>query len=211
MRGEFGPAASPGFLELPMTKTLRNQRPPACARDRKRGCRPPVSRILSLPLARDWTAISLTPPRRSALLAQGATNTRGSNGRATLPLFCLAPRGVCRAARVAPMRGGLLLHHFTLACALAGHRRYAFCCTFHPGPSRFPSPAFTGRAALWCPDFPHPRSRGTATVREAARPPCATRARIPRNSAAFLAGAATQMEDGLPACLGRQALIGLSL
>ena len=30
----------------------------------------------SVPLLRGWTAISLTPPRRSALLAQGATNTR---------------------------------------------------------------------------------------------------------------------------------------
>ena len=30
----------------------------------------------SVPLLRGWTAISLTPPRRSALLAQDATNTR---------------------------------------------------------------------------------------------------------------------------------------
>ena len=67
----------------------------------ERECRSPVSRILSIPLARNWTVISLTPPRRSAPLARSATNTRGLNGRAALPLFCLAPRGVCRAAPVA--------------------------------------------------------------------------------------------------------------
>lgn len=136
----------------------------------ERRCRLPVSRILSILLARDWTAISLTPPRRSALLAQGATNTRGWNGRATLPLFCLAPRGVCIATRVTPRCGGLLPHHFTLTLFGSGScgGRFVFCCTFRPGSSRFPSPVFTGRAALWCPDFPQPRLRGTATVREAA-------------------------------------------
>jgi hypothetical protein len=67
----------------------------------RRECRSPVSRILSTPLARDWTVISLTPPERGAPLARGATNTRGCDGRAALPLFCLAPRGVCRAALVA--------------------------------------------------------------------------------------------------------------
>ena len=66
----------------------------------QRECRSPVSRILSIPLARDWTAISLAPPERSAPLARSATNTRGSNGRAALPLLCLAPRGVCRATSV---------------------------------------------------------------------------------------------------------------
>jgi len=58
----------------------------------------------------------------------------------------------CRSG--CPRRGGLLLHHFTLTCALADHRRYPFCCTFRPGSSRFPSPIFMRRVALWCPDFP---------------------------------------------------------
>lgn len=49
---------------------------------------------------RSWTAISLTLPKQSAPLSWNATNTRGSNGRAALPLFCLAPRGVCRAVRL---------------------------------------------------------------------------------------------------------------
>jgi len=30
---------------------------------------------------------------------------------------------------VSPVRGALLPHLFTLTCALAGHRRFAFCCT----------------------------------------------------------------------------------
>jgi hypothetical protein len=30
---------------------------------------------------------------------------------------------------VVPARGALLPHRFTLTCALAGHRRFAFCCT----------------------------------------------------------------------------------
>ena len=30
---------------------------------------------------------------------------------------------------VGPVRGALLPHPFTLTCALAGHRRFAFCCT----------------------------------------------------------------------------------
>ena len=151
----------------------------------ERRCRLPVSRILSILLARDWTAISLTPPRRSALLAQGATNTRGWNGRATLPLFCLAPRGVCIATRVTPRCGGLLPHHFTLTLFGSGScgGRFVFCCTFRPGSSRFPSPVFTGRAALWCPDFPRTEpseedrpatARGTAPPLSAGLPANAT-------------------------------------
>jgi len=132
----------------------------ACQRNtpavRARGCRPPVSRILSTPPKRSWTAISLTPPKRSAPLARDATNTRGSNGRAALPLLCLAPRGVCRAAPVTRKRGGLLPHPFTLTCALAGHRRFTLCCTVRPNALRRLSPTFVRRVALWCPDFPQP-------------------------------------------------------
>ena len=52
----------------------------------------------------------------------------GDIGRAARPLLGLAPGGACRADRVAPAAGALLPHRFTLACALAGHRRSAFCC-----------------------------------------------------------------------------------
>lgn len=98
------------------------------------------------------------------------------NGRAALPLFCLAPRGVCRAAWVTPKRGGLLLHRFTLTCAslARGHRRFTFCCTFRLGSSRFPSLTFMRHVALWCPDFPHLRRSESATVRGAATSICHT-------------------------------------
>ena len=56
-----------------------------------------------------------------------------THGRAVLPLFGLAPGGVCRATRVTPGAGALLPHRFTLTCAPARsrrHRRSALCCTF---------------------------------------------------------------------------------
>ena len=36
-----------------------------------------------------------------------------------------------------------------------GPSAVSFCCTVCPGSSRFPSPTFMRRVALWCPDFPH--------------------------------------------------------
>jgi hypothetical protein len=58
-------------------------------------CKPDSVRPL-----RSATAISLTPLARDAPLARSATNTRGLLRAGTLPLFCLAPRGVFRAASV---------------------------------------------------------------------------------------------------------------
>ena len=81
-----------------------------------------------------------------------------------------------------PRRGGLLLHHFTLACALAGHRRYAFCCTFRPAVSRLPSLAFTRHVALWCPDFPQPCLHMPATVQGAAHQVSSDSPRLPRKT-----------------------------
>ncbi len=142
--------------------------------------RSPVSRILSLPPSRDWAIISL-PACAGARLRGTATNTRGSNGRATLPLFCLAPREVCRAAPVARTRGGLLPHPFTLTRLRQGFGgaglipreegpalrssksvggRFAFCCTVCPAALTPPSPSFERRVALWCPDFPRPCKQG---------------------------------------------------
>ena len=133
-----------GALKTPLRRTM------------ERECRSPVSRILSIPLARNWTVISLTPPRRSAPLARSATSTRGLKRTGSpSPVMSCTTRGLpCRSGY--PRRGGLLPHHFILTCALAGHRRYASCCTFRPGSSRFPSPTFMRRVALWCPDFPQP-------------------------------------------------------
>jgi hypothetical protein len=117
-------------------------------------CRSPVSRILSIPDGTVRSFLSLrrggAPRLRGVRLIPGAERT----GSPTPVLSCTARGLPCRLG--CPWRGGLLLHHFTLACALAGHRRYAFCCTFRPVASRLPSLAFTRRAALWCPDFPQP-------------------------------------------------------
>jgi hypothetical protein len=60
---------------------------------------------------------------------------RGAAGRATRPLFGLAPGGVCRAVRVTPGAGALLPHRFTLTCTPLldehrGHRRSVLCGTF---------------------------------------------------------------------------------
>ena len=130
-------------------------------RPEKGAGRSPVSRILypgtCFPGGDHFSKPLVT---REFPLARDATNTRGYGGRAALPLFCLAPREVCRAAPVARSRGGLLPHPFTLTCALAGHRRYALCCTVCPGALTLPSLLFRRRVALRCPDFPRPCKQG---------------------------------------------------
>ena len=56
------------------------------------------------------------------------------------PLLGLAPGGVYQAATVARDAGALLPHRFTLACAVAGHRRSVLCGTFlRVAPTRFAS------------------------------------------------------------------------
>ncbi len=69
---------------------------------RRKGCRLPVSRILSPPflggVGRSFLSTRLAP---DAPLARSATNTRDSGGRAALSLLCLAPPGVFTAAPVA--------------------------------------------------------------------------------------------------------------
>ncbi len=127
--------------------------------------RSPVSRILSLLPLQDWTVISLTP-RTGSPAEAGGDYYPGIGGRAVLPLFCLAPRGVFRAALVAlgavgsyPTISPLPVSRNARPLAQSWfqlHRRYAFCCTFRPVASRLPSPIFMRRAALWCPDFPQP-------------------------------------------------------
>ena len=140
-------------------------------------CKPDFVR----PAVRGSTVISLipqcgTPRLRGMRLIPGDLGRAGSPS----PVLSCTTRGLpCRLGR--PWRGGLLPHHFTLACALLvqGHRRCVFCGTFRPGSSRFPSPACAGRAALWCPDFPQsafacePRPSGERqTQPSTARPNC---------------------------------------
>ena len=117
-------------------------------------CRSPVSRILS-PSCEAGRPF-LSPRRGGAPRLRGVRLIPGDERAGSpSPVLSCTTRGLpCRSGY--PRRGGLLPHHFILTCALAGHRRYALCCTFRPGPSRFPSPTFMRRVALWCPDFPQP-------------------------------------------------------
>ena len=78
--GRFKPRAGRKLQEsripTPHQSPPREVTPPPAEEE----CRSPVSRILSAPLARGWTVISLTPPRRSVPLARDATNTRRVTG-----------------------------------------------------------------------------------------------------------------------------------
>jgi len=97
---------------------------------------------------------------------------RGKSGQATLPLLCLAPHGVFRAAPLTRMPGGLLPRLFTLtplhfqvflqnsirslAKPESGAGRYIFCDTVrHPGFTSWAPPISRGmlpsgvRTFLW--------------------------------------------------------------
>ena len=125
-----------------------------CFLSMKRSCRSPVSRILSLPLSRKWTVISLTPPRRSALLAQDATNTRRLTGGPPFPCSVLHHARFAVPSGYPDSRWALTppFHPCLWPC---GPSAVSFCCTVCPGSSRYPSLTFMRRVALWCPDFPH--------------------------------------------------------
>src|SRR5438105_9918159 len=82
-------------------------------------------------------------------------DTRGSNGPAALPLFCLAPHGVFRASRIAPRAVSSYLAFSPLPVLFSKNRRCFFCDTFRQRPLSRTSPAyFTRHAAVWCSDFP---------------------------------------------------------
>lgn len=87
-----------------------------------RECRSPVSRILSTPCEAGRPFLS---PRRGGAPCLRRVRLIPGNERAgsPFPVLSCTTRGLpCRP--VTRIRGGLLLHHFTLACAVAGHRRY---------------------------------------------------------------------------------------
>jgi hypothetical protein len=104
---------------------------------------------------RGWTAISLTPPRRSALLAQDATNTRGYAGGPPFPCSVLHHARFAVPSGYPDSRWALTppFHPCLWPC---GPSAVSFCCTVCPGSSRYPSLTFMRRVALWCPDFPQP-------------------------------------------------------
>lgn len=78
---------------------------------------------------------------------QDATNTRGCYGRVTLPLFCLAPRGVCHASSVAFGAVGSYPTFSPLPYTMA----VILCSTF-PSSQK---PPVRWHASLCSPDFPH--------------------------------------------------------
>ena len=121
----------------------------------------------SVHLLRGWTAISLTSPERSALLAQSATNTRGLTGGPPFPCSVLHHARFAVPSGYPDSRWALTPPFHPCLCS-CGPSAVSFCCTVCPGSSRYPSLTFMRRVALWCPDFPHLRLRETATVRGAA-------------------------------------------
>lgn len=78
---------------------------------------------------------------------------------------CLAPCGVYPASAVALGAVSSYLPVSPLPVPY-GHRRFIFCGTFRPEAlGKLPSPAFTGRTALRCPDFPPEEQAFPATTR----------------------------------------------
>ena len=61
------------------------------------------------------------------------------NERATLPLFCLAPRGVCSASLVTLGAVGSYPTFSPLPRTRESQRRFVFCCTFRPAGLNRPS------------------------------------------------------------------------
>src|SRR6266702_6173829 len=82
-------------------------------------------------------------------------DTRGSNGPAALPLFCLAPHGVFRASRITSRAVSSYLAFSPLPALFSKNRRCHFCDTFRRRNLTNATPAFfTRHVAVWCSDFP---------------------------------------------------------
>src|SRR5437016_367919 len=82
-------------------------------------------------------------------------DTRGLNGPAALPLFCLAPHGVFPASRITPRAVSSYLAFSPLPALLSKNRRYLFCDTLRqPQLWSGPPTSSTWHAAVWCSDFP---------------------------------------------------------
>jgi hypothetical protein len=90
------------------------------------------------------------------LRASRCDDTRGLNGPAALPLFCLAPHGVFPASRIAPRAVSSYLAFSPLPVPLLPkNRRYLFCDTLRRRDFSIAAPAFSTRhVAVWCSDFP---------------------------------------------------------
>ena len=77
------------------------------------------------------------------------------DGPAVLPLFCLAPHGVFRAAQITSRAVSSYLAFSPLPALFSKNRRSFFCDTFRRRNFSTATPAcFTRHAAVWCSDFP---------------------------------------------------------
>ena len=148
---------------------------------------------------RGWTAISLTPPRRDALLAQSATITRRLTGGPPFPCSVLHHARFAVPSGYPDSRWALTPPFHPCLCP-CGPSAVSFCCTVCPGFSRYPSLTFMRRVALWCPDFPQLRLRGIATVRGAAPPSCSDNGLIPSKSSGILSACLTRDRGRRAAC-----------
>ena len=107
----------------------------------EKSCRSPVSRILSISLARDCTVISLTPPKRSAPLARSATNTRRLTGGQPFPCSVLHHAGFAMPLRLPSARWALTppFHPYLFPC---GPSAVSFLLHFPSGFLAVPVPHF---------------------------------------------------------------------
>lgn len=147
---------------------------------KKGGCRSPVSRILSIPPERDWTAISLTPPERSAPLARSATNTRSQTGGPPFPCYVLHRAGFSVPLRLPSARWALTppFHPYLCPC---GPSAVCFLLHYPSGFLAVPVPHFhEARCPVVSGLSSIPACAETATVRGAAEGTCALCHRIPR-------------------------------
>src|SRR6516162_1952354 len=122
----------------------------------------PVGGVLSPPEGGGWPSIC------AAYL--GTARSPGRTGR-PCPLLGLAPGGVYRAAPVARGAGALLPHRFTLACAVAGHRRSVLCGTvLRVASTRFASTLPCGAPTFLDAEAPRPPGRLTVAPSLPRRP-----------------------------------------
>ena len=140
-----------------LAKTARQKATTSQKEKRKEVRSRPISRVLSK------TAIPL-----GLASPQGSSNLPGNDaGRVIVPLFGLAPGGVCRATRRWPRARCALTapfhpYHARLATPFGG----LFSVALSVGSHR---PGVTWHLALWSPDFPPRRERRGDCLADSAR------------------------------------------
>jgi len=148
----------------------------ACVREERRTVRGPACKPGSVPAPERGDGHFSSPP--VARRVQRPTRRSVAGRTSPAPIFGLAPGGVCRAG-LSPGRWCALTRTFSplpdpAAARAAGHRRYAFCCTFPILCRRPEAPASDGGCyPSPCPAEPglsSPRTYRAATVRPTREP-----------------------------------------